>query len=148
MVTPDAHRTMRTHLGASIELGPDDVDDALVRDSAVVYLEGYLWDPAGAREAMRKAIGIARDEGRAVALSLSDPFCIDRHRAGFLVGWTQGRNLHDCGRMGAVAAAEVFSHPGGSAGSRSTGAGGGASPELGRTPQPGAEPPSTARFAR
>lgn len=195
MVTPDAHRTMCTHLGASIELGPDDVDEALVRDSAVLYLEGYLWDPPGAREAMRRAIHIAKDEGRAVALSLSDPFAVDRHRAdfldlvdndvdilfaneheltslygtddldrafnevmplvkvaactrgehgavivgdgethvipaepagqvvdttgagdlfaaGFLAGWTQGRNLHDCGRMGAVAAAEVISHLG------------------------------------
>ncbi len=195
MVTPDAHRTMCTHLGASIELGPDDVDEALVRDSAVLYLEGYLWDPPGAREAMRRAIRIAKDEGRAVALSLRDPFAVDRHRAdfldlvdndvdilfaneheltslygtddldrafnevmplvkvaactrgehgavivgdgethvipaepagqvvdttgagdlfaaGFLAGWTQGRNLHDCGRMGAVAAAEVISHLG------------------------------------
>ncbi len=195
MVTPDAHRTMCTHLGASIELGPDDVDEALVRGSAVLYLEGYLWDPPGAREAMRRAIRIAKDEGRAVALSLSDPFAVDRHRAdfldlvdndvdilfaneheltslygiddldtafnevmplvkvaactrgehgavivgdgethvipaepavqvvdttgagdlfaaGFLAGWTQGRNLHDCGRMGAVAAAEVISHLG------------------------------------
>ena len=195
MVTPDAHRTMCTHLGASIELGPDDVDEPLVRDSAVLYLEGYLWDPPGAREAMRRAIRIAKDEGRAVALSLSDPFAVDRHRAdfldlvdndvdilfaneheltslygtddldrafnevmplvkvaactrgehgavivgdgethvipaepagqvvdttgagdlfaaGFLAGWTQGRNLHDCGRMGAVAAAEVISHLG------------------------------------
>lgn len=195
MVTPDAHRTMCTHLGASIELGPDDIDEALVRNSAVLYLEGYLWDPPGAREAMRTAIHIARDEGRAVALSLSDPFCVDRHRtdflnlvdsdvdivfaneheltalygtddldaavnevmplvqvaactrgehgavivgdgethvipaepanqvvdttgagdlfaAGFLAGWTQGRNLHDCGRMGAVVAAEIISHVG------------------------------------
>ena len=161
----------------------------------LLYLEGYLWDPPGAREAMRRAIEIAKDAGRAVALSLSDPFCVDRHRtdfldlvdndvdnlfaneleltslygtddldkafnevvplvkvaavtrgehgavvvgdgevhvvvadpatqvvdttgagdlfaAGFLAGWTQGRNLHDCGRMGAVAAAEVISHLG------------------------------------
>ncbi len=195
MVTPDAHRTMCTYLGASIEMGPDDVDEALVRDSAVLYLEGYLWDPPGAKEAMRKAVRIARGEGRAVALSLSDPFCVDRHRddfldlvdadvdilfanegeitslygtddlddaihaltplvkvaaitrsehgalvigdgdvhiipaepvtrvvdttgagdlfaAGFLTGWTQGRTLHDCGRMGAVAAAEVIGHLG------------------------------------
>ena len=195
MVTPDAHRTMCTHLGASIELGPDDLDEAMVRGSAVLYLEGYLWDPPGAREAMRKAIAIAKDEGRAVALSLSDPFAVERHRAdfldlvdndvdilfaneheltslygtddldtafnevmplvkvaactrgehgavivgdgethvipaepaiqvvdttgagdlfaaGFLAGWTRGRNLHDCGRMGAVAAAEVISHLG------------------------------------
>lgn len=195
MVTPDAHRTMCTHLGASVELGPDHVDDALVRDSAVLYLEGYLWDPPGAREAMRHAIAVARDADRAVALSLSDPFCVDRHRvdfldlvdqsvdilfaneseitslyetddlddalhsvmplvkvaaitrsehgavivgdgeihvvpaepvaqvvdttgagdlfaAGFLAGWTRGRTLHDCGRMGAVAAAEVISHLG------------------------------------
>lgn len=195
MVTPDAHRTMCTHLGASIELGPDDIDERLVRGAAVLYLEGYLWDPAGAREAMRTAIRIARDEGRAVALSLSDPFCVERHRAdfldlvdndvdilfaneheltslyetddldaafnevmplvkvaactrgehgavivgdgethvipaepaiqvvdttgagdlfaaGFLAGWTQGRSLHACGRMGSVAAAEVIGHLG------------------------------------
>jgi fructokinase len=84
MVTPDAQRTMCTHLGASIELGPDDVVDAMVRDAAVLYMEGYLWDPPGAREAMRKAVGIARDAGRAVALSLSDPFAVERHRADFL----------------------------------------------------------------
>ena len=195
MVTTDASRTMCTHLGASVELGPDDIDEDAVRDAAVLYLEGYLWDPPGAKEAMRKAIRIAKDAGRAVALSLSDPFCVDRHRAdfldlvdndvdilfaneseitslyetddldtamhavtplvkvvaitrsehgavvagdgdvhivpadavsqvvdttgagdlfaaGFLAGWTQGRNLHDCGRMGAVAAAEVISHLG------------------------------------
>ena len=195
MVTPDASRTMCTHLGASVELGPDDIDEDAVRDAAVLYLEGYLWDPPGAKEAMRKAIRVAKDAGRAVALSLSDPFCVDRHRAdflelvdndvdilfaneseitslyetddldsamhsvtplvkvvaitrsehgavvagdgdvhivpadavtqvvdttgagdlfaaGFLAGWTRGRNLHDCGRMGAVAAAEVISHLG------------------------------------
>ena len=195
MVTPDAHRTMCTYLGAAVELGPDDIDEAVVRESAVLYLEGYLWDPPGARAAMRTAISMANDAGRAVALSLSDPFCVDRHRAdflelvdndvdilfaneseitslyetddldsamhsvtplvkvvaitrsehgaviagdgdmhiipaeaavqvvdttgagdlfaaGFLAGWTQGRNLHDCGRMGAVAAAEVISHLG------------------------------------
>ncbi len=195
MVTPDAHRTMCTHLGASVELGPDDVDEALVRGAAVTYLEGYLWDPPGAREAMRRAVAVAKDAGRAVALTLSDPFCVDRHRAdfldlvdndvdilfaneseitslyetddlddalhsvtplvkvaaitrsehgavivgdgeihvvpaepvaqvidttgagdlfaaGFLVGWTGGRTLHDCGRMGAVAAAEIISHLG------------------------------------
>ena len=75
---------MCTHLGASVELGPDDIDEATVRDAAVLYLEGYLWDPPGAKEAMRKAIRIAKDAGRAVALSLSDPFCVDRHRADFL----------------------------------------------------------------
>jgi sugar/nucleoside kinase (ribokinase family) len=192
-VTPDAQRTMQTYLGACVELGPDDVDAALVAAAKVTYLEGYLWDPPGAKQAFLKAARIAHEAGRKVALSLSDPFCVDRHRAefrdlvdghvdilfanevevcslyevesfdaalhavrgscevavltrsargsvvldgddihvvdaapvarvvdttgagdlyaaGFLAGYTSGRPLYDCGRMGALAAAEVISH--------------------------------------
>jgi sugar/nucleoside kinase (ribokinase family) len=192
-VTPDAQRTMQTYLGACVELGPDDVDAALVAAAKVTYLEGYLWDPPGAKQAFLKAARIAHEAGRKVALSLSDPFCVDRHRAefrdlvdghvdilfanevevcslyevesfdaalhavrgscevavltrsargsvvldgddihvvdaapvarvvdttgagdlyaaGFLAAYTSGRPLYDCGRMGALAAAEVISH--------------------------------------
>jgi sugar/nucleoside kinase (ribokinase family) len=84
LITPDAHRTMNTFLGAGADLGPDDIDEALVRDSLVVYLEGYLWDPPPAKEAFLKAMRIAREAGRRVALTLSDPFCVERHRDEFL----------------------------------------------------------------
>ena len=83
LVTPDAERTMNTYLGACVELGPDDVDPALIEAAQVTYLEGYLWDPPGAKEAFRKAHGIAHGAGRRVSLSLSDPFCVDRYRAEF-----------------------------------------------------------------
>ena len=82
-VTPDAQRTMQTFLGASVDLGPADVDGALIGQAAVVYLEGYLWDRPQAKEAFQRAAGIAHDAGRKVALTLSDSFCVDRHRADF-----------------------------------------------------------------
>jgi len=193
LVTPDAQRTMATYLGACIGLGPDDVDEASVAAAQVTYLEGYLWDLPPAKEAFLKAAKAAHDAGRKVSLTLSDPFCIDRHResfrelveghvdllfaneaeitslfqvqdfdqalqalrgkceiaaltrsekgavvlasdevhivdaepvervidttgagdlyaAGFLHGYTSGRSPYDCGRLGAVAAAEVISH--------------------------------------
>ena len=195
LVTPDAQRTMNTFLGASAELGPDDVDPALIARAQVTYLEGYLWDPEPAKAAFRKAMDAAKDAGRKVALTLSDSFCVDRHRtefrelvkgpvdilfaneaeilslyetdsfdealaqvqkethlavltrsekgcvivsegaptvvsavkpdvlvdttgagdlfaAGFLRGYTAGRDLADCGRLGAIAAAEIISHYG------------------------------------
>ncbi|MGB8182890.1 MAG: adenosine kinase [Stellaceae bacterium] len=83
LVTPDAQRTMCTFLGACVDLGPEDIDEALVASAAVTYLEGYLFDPPRAMEAFRKAAAIAHRAGRLVALSLSDPFCVDRHRADF-----------------------------------------------------------------
>ncbi len=194
-VTPDGERTMNTYLGASVELTPDDVDEEAVAGSSVLYLEGYLWDPPSAREAMREAVAIAREAGRKVSLSLSDSFCVERHReefqqlvsdgvdilfaneheamalyqvedleatvraaaaeceiaavtrgrhgsivvngaarhevpivdvprrvdttgagdlyaAGFLHGYTAGRPLDDCGRIGSLVAAEVIGHIG------------------------------------
>jgi sugar/nucleoside kinase (ribokinase family) len=193
LVTPDAQRTMSTFLGASVALGPDDVDEGQVARAQVTYLEGYLWDPAQAKDAFRKAMKVAHEAGRKIALTLSDAFCVDRYRrefidlaqhqvdilfaneveitslyqtadfdaalqqvrghcevavltrgdkgsvivsgdevhiidpeplpnlvdttgagdlyaAGFLSGLTQGRILHECGRMGSIAAAEVISH--------------------------------------
>jgi fructokinase len=194
LVTPDGQRTMNTFLGACVTLGELDVDERLVAASSVVYLEGYLFDPPAAQAAFYKAARAAHAAGRQVALSLSDAFCVDRHRtafrelvanhvdilfaneveitslyqentfeaaaeaarrdvalaaltrseagslvlrgtetvevtaeptrvvdttgagdayaAGFLAGWTAGRPLPDCGRLGAIAAAEIISHYG------------------------------------
>ncbi len=194
-VTPDAQRTMGTYLGACVELGPEDIDEDLVAGAKVAYLEGYLWDPPRAKEAFVKAAECAHGAGRKVALTLSDPFCVERHRdefralvdghvdvlfanedeiaslyqaadfdqalqavrgaceiavltrsekgavilqgdevhvvdaepagqvldttgagdlyaAGFLYGYTAGKGLYDCGRIGAIAAAEVIAHYG------------------------------------
>jgi sugar/nucleoside kinase (ribokinase family) len=195
VVTPDAQRTLTTFLGAAVHLGPDDVDAALVARGRILYLEGYLFDPPAAQQAFRVAAGHAHAAGRQVALTLSDPFCVDRHReaflellerhvdilfaneaeilslyqvrefdeavkrvrdhcavaaltrsergsvvvagnevhvvaahpvaavvdttgagdlyaAGFMVGWTRGLGAATCGRLGALAAAEVISHVG------------------------------------
>lgn len=83
LVTPDAHRTMNTFLGAAQLLPPEALDPAQIESAATLYLEGYLWDPQTPRYAMIKAIDIARRAGRKVAFTLSDTFCIDRHREGF-----------------------------------------------------------------
>jgi len=194
LVTPDGQRTMNTFLGACVKLDERDVDESLVAAAAVTYLEGYLFDPPAAQAAFRKAAAAAHAAGRQVALSLSDAFCVDRHRAafrelvardvdilfaneteitslyqentfeaaaeaarrdvalaaltrseagsiilrgaesaevaaqptrvvdttgagdayaaGFLAGYTAGRPLPVCGRMGSIAAAEVISHYG------------------------------------
>ncbi len=195
LITPDGHRTMNTMLGACVELGPPDVDAALIESAQVTYLEGYLWDKPTAKEAFVKAADIAHAAGRRVSLTLSDSFCVDRHRdsfktlisgqvdilfgneheitalyevatleeamdrvrgeceitvitrsehgslvmaggdvhevaaepvakvvdttgagdlyaAGFLFGFTQGRHLAECARLGSIAAAEVISHVG------------------------------------
>jgi sugar/nucleoside kinase (ribokinase family) len=194
-VTPDGQRSMSTFLGASSELAPDDIDEAGIAASAVLYVEGYLWDSPGPKAAITRAMEIARGAGRKVALTLSDPFCVGRYRdefrelfdtrldilfaneeeamalfevetfdevlqavrnwpgiaaltrsakgcviakgaeihvidaapvakvvdttgagdqfaAGFLVGLTHGKGLAECGRLGALAAAEVISHYG------------------------------------
>jgi sugar/nucleoside kinase (ribokinase family) len=194
LVTPDGQRTMNTYLGACVTFGEDDVDEELIAAASVTYLEGYLFDPPAAQAAFRRAAAAAHRAGRQVALSLSDAFCVDRHRtafrdlvsghvdilfaneteitslyekntfeeaaeaaraevalaaltrseagsvilrgtetvaiaaepaklvdttgagdayaAGFLAGWTAGRPLPACGRMGSLAAAEVISHYG------------------------------------
>jgi sugar/nucleoside kinase (ribokinase family) len=84
LVTPDGERTMNTYLGAAQDLHPADIDAELVAASAVLYLEGYLWDPKNAKDAFVKAAKIAHEAERTVALSLSDAFCVDRWRAEFL----------------------------------------------------------------
>lgn len=195
LVTPDAQRTMNTFLGACTELGPEDIDEDIIAASDVLYIEGYQWDTPKAKEAIRKACGAAKSAGNKVALSLSDPFVVDRHRddllqlifenvdllfgneeevfrlyqtrdfdtavyklrasntlacmtlgsrgalvvdtmttatvpaapvdkvvdttgagdlfaAGFLYGYTSGRDLTRCAKIGALAAAEIISHMG------------------------------------
>lgn len=195
LVTEDGQRTMNTYLGAAIELTANDIDDDYIGKGQVLYLEGYLYDPPQAMEAFIKASRAAQAAGRRVALSLSDPFCVDRHRqafrnlvnlhvdilfanedeikslyevdtieeacdrvskecalvaitradkgsiiiksgqrtevpaepvekvvdttgagdayaAGFLYGFTEGKDMAECGRLGSIAAAEIISHMG------------------------------------
>jgi sugar/nucleoside kinase (ribokinase family) len=83
LVTPDAQRTMNTFLGAAQMLDRSDVDPAEVAEAGIIYLEGYLWDPPAPRAAMERAIEAAHAAGRRVAFTLSDTFCVDRHRDGF-----------------------------------------------------------------
>jgi sugar/nucleoside kinase (ribokinase family) len=83
-VTPDAQRTMQTYLGISVTLGPDDIDEGAIQDARITYLEGYLFDPPEAKKAFVKAAEAAHAAERKVALTLSDPFCVDRHRAAFM----------------------------------------------------------------
>lgn len=195
LITPDAQRTMCTYLGASVELEANDLDEALLQSAKITYLEGYLWDAPAAKRAFEEAAEAAHAAGRKVALSLSDPFCVERHRdsfrdlvdghidilfaneteirslyevdnfdaalqavrgrcevaaltrsekgsvilsgdemhvvdawpvgkvvdttgagdlyaAGFLYGYARGHGLYDCGRIGAICAAEIISHIG------------------------------------
>jgi fructokinase len=83
MVTPDGERTMNTYLGACVAFAEADVDAALIGEASVLYLEGYLFDPPAAQAAFRRAAAAAHAAGRQVALSLSDAFCVDRHRDAF-----------------------------------------------------------------
>ncbi|MCY4591160.1 MAG: adenosine kinase [Alphaproteobacteria bacterium] len=80
LVTPDAQRSMNTYLGACTQLDTVDIDPELIADSAVIYLEGYLWDPPGGRRALQAATAAAHRAGSRLALSLSDPHCVERHR--------------------------------------------------------------------
>ncbi|HXQ62710.1 MAG TPA: adenosine kinase [Acidimicrobiales bacterium] len=84
LVTEDGERTMATHLGVASALGPDDLDEGLLARGQVVYLEGYLWDQPPAKTALRRAMEVAHGADALVALSLSDPFCVTRHRREFL----------------------------------------------------------------
>ncbi|MBP0495645.1 adenosine kinase [Roseomonas indoligenes] len=84
LVTPDGQRTMNTYLGACVTFGEEDVDQGAVESAAVTYLEGYLYDPPEAQAAFRKAARIAHAAGRQVAITLSDSFCVGRHKAAFL----------------------------------------------------------------
>ena len=83
VVTPDAQRTMNTHLGVSSLLCPPDIDVLTVAAGKVLYMEGYLFDRDEAKAAFRHASQIAHEHGRMVSLTLSDSFCVDRHRVDF-----------------------------------------------------------------
>jgi sugar/nucleoside kinase (ribokinase family) len=83
LVTPDAQRTMNTFLGASAQLTEDDIDEALIARAHITYLEGYLFDPPAAKRAFAKAASTAHASGRKVSLTLSDTFCVERHREEF-----------------------------------------------------------------
>ncbi|WP_071797638.1 adenosine kinase [Natronohydrobacter thiooxidans] len=82
-VTPDGERSMNTYLGISAELGPEDVDDAVMAASEIVYLEGYLFDKDKGKQAFLKAARACRGAGGKAGIALSDPFCVDRHRSDF-----------------------------------------------------------------
>ena len=84
LVTPDAQRTMNTYLGVAAQVSPADIDHDLMASARVVYCEGYLWDEPVAKEALRVAMDAAHAGGTPVAFTLSDGFCVDRHRAEFL----------------------------------------------------------------
>ena len=83
-VTEDAQRSMATYLGACVSLEPSDINFKTIEASKVIYLEGYLWDPPNAKEAIKKAIELAQSTNCKVALSLSDAFCVNRYRTEFL----------------------------------------------------------------
>lgn len=83
LVTPDAQRTMNTFLGACVHFGEADLSEADIASAKVTYLEGYLFDPPAAQAAFRAAARVARANGRKVAITLSDPFCVGRHRDAF-----------------------------------------------------------------
>ena len=82
-ITPDGQRTMATHLGACLELTTEDINTDVIVNHKITYLEGYLWDTDNAKEAMIKAAKVAKTARRQVALSLSDSFCVERHRDSF-----------------------------------------------------------------
>jgi sugar/nucleoside kinase (ribokinase family) len=84
LMTEDAERTMATHLGVSSDFGPDDLHDDHLTSAQVVYLEGYLWEQPSAKAAMRQAVDRAHASDAAVALTVSDPFCVQHHKAEFL----------------------------------------------------------------
>lgn len=92
-VTPDGERTMNTFLGASVEFAVPDIDQQLVASTKIVYLEGYLFDREEAKAAFKEAAGLARRSGAKVALTLSDAFCVDRHRADFRVLIREGADI-------------------------------------------------------
>lgn len=100
VVTPDAQRTMNTYLGACQQLDEDDIDAEQVRASRIIYVEGYLWDCDAPVRAIQKAIVIARAANRKVAITLSDAFCVERHRRRFL-------NIIDRGNVDMVFANEA-----------------------------------------
>ena len=83
-VSPDGERSMNTYLGISSELGPDDVPDETASNAEIIFLEGYLFDKDKGKDAFRRASRLTRAAGGKAGIAISDPFCVDRHRADFL----------------------------------------------------------------
>jgi sugar/nucleoside kinase (ribokinase family) len=83
LVTPDAQRSMSTYLGAAVEFGPDDIQPEIIKNSKITYLEGYLFDRSEAKAAFRQAAQVAHEANKRLALTLSDVFCVERHRPAF-----------------------------------------------------------------
>ena len=83
LTTPDAQRTMCTCLGIAGSIVPEDIDENIIAESKMLYIEGYLWDKDSAKSAIRKAIDVAKESSTVIAMSLSDKFCVDRHRDEF-----------------------------------------------------------------
>jgi sugar/nucleoside kinase (ribokinase family) len=84
LITPDAQRSMSTYLGAAVEFGVEDIQPDVIKNSQITYLEGYLFDPPEAKKAFHMAAGLVREAGKQLSLTLSDTFCVDRHRGEFL----------------------------------------------------------------
>jgi sugar/nucleoside kinase (ribokinase family) len=100
LVTPDAQRTMNTFLGAAQNLSSEALDEGQLRRAKILYLEGYLWDPEVPRAAMERAMDIVGDAGGSIAFTLSDSFCVERHRDSF-------NALIDSGRLDILFANEA-----------------------------------------
>ncbi len=83
LTTPDAQRTMNTCLGIAGSITPEDIDENIISESRIIYIEGYLWDKDSAKSAIRKAMAAAKESSAVIALSLSDKFCVDRNREEF-----------------------------------------------------------------
>jgi len=84
LITPDAERTMLTHLGISIELSEKDIQPMQIEQGEITYIEGYLWDSPSAKEACKKAIEVSKQKGKKVAFTCSDSWCVERHRKDFV----------------------------------------------------------------
>ncbi|MDC0738010.1 adenosine kinase [Cognatishimia sp. SS12] len=82
-VSPDGERSMNTYLGISSELGPEDVADDVAGQAMILFLEGYLYDKPQGKEAFERAAALCKTSGGRAGISLSDPFCVDRHRSDF-----------------------------------------------------------------
>src|SRR5207244_442400 len=114
LVTPDGERTMNTYLGAAACLEPEDVDPSVLTASRIAYLEGYLWDPPQAKEALRRTVAAGREvtavAAHPVERVVDTTGAGDLYAAGFLFGLARGLGLERCARLGGLAAAEVISH--------------------------------------
>ena len=80
LITPDSERTMCTYLGTAGKINENDIDEKIIKESEITFLEGYLWDEGGPKKAFNKAI----NSSKTVAMSLSDLFCVERHKPQFL----------------------------------------------------------------